>query len=85
MPGNRRRGVTPERQALNRHLHRHHGGATARGTLTEKFTAHDDLHWQARRQGVDLGHTHEPWQEGESDLQMAQRFLADGDAQDGQE
>jgi len=85
MATERRKGVTPERQALNRHLHRHHDGATARGSLEDKFTAHDDLHWQAQRAGVDLGHRHTPWQEGESDLQMAQRFLADGDATDAQE
>lgn len=82
MTTERRKGVTPERQALNRHVHRHHDGATLRGTLQERFTQHDDLHYAARRKGVDLGHIHEPYQDGESDLQMAQRLLAEGEAQE---
>lgn len=76
----RRKGVTPEKQALNRHLYRHHQAATARGTLVERFTRHDELHWKAREAGVDLGHTHKPYQDGETDLQMAQRLLAEGEA-----
>lgn len=76
----RRKGVTPERRALNQHLHRHHAGSTVRGTLVERFTAHDELHWQARESGTDLRHTHQPYQDGETDLQMAQRLLAEGEA-----
>lgn len=81
MPTDRRKGVTPERQALNRHVHRHHSGAALHGTLEERFSQHDDLHWEAARQGRPLGHSHVPYQDGESDLHMAQRLLAEGEAQ----
>ena len=80
VPEKRRKGVTPERRALNQHMHRHHPGATVRGTLEERFAQHDDLHWEALQKLEPLPHSHRPYQDGESDLQMAQRLLAEGEA-----
>ena len=80
MPERRRKGVTPERRALNQHLHRHHGGAVLKGTFQERLAAHDDLHWQATQRLRPLDHQHQPYQDGETDLQMAQRLLAEGEA-----
>lgn len=71
----------PGRQALSQHLHRHHGGPQVRGDLTERLAMHDELHWWARQNDTDLGHTHLPYQEGETDNEMAARMLADGTAQ----
>lgn len=73
-----RKGVTPARQAINRHLYRHHEGATGKGSAEQRMALHDDLHWEARQAGTDLGHQHLPYQEGETDEQMAQRLLAEG-------
>jgi len=69
------------KRALNQHLHRHHGGPQVSGDLAERLAMHDELHWWARKNDVNLGHTHEPYQEGETDNQMAARLLADGTAQ----
>jgi hypothetical protein len=85
MPKGVRKGVTPERRALNQHLHRHHDGLRLGGTFLERATAHDELHWQAKREGVNLGHEHAPYQDGETDLEMAQRYLADGEASNASE
>jgi hypothetical protein len=49
------------------------------GDLTERLAQHDELHWEDRERGV-IGHTHLPYQEGESDNEMAARMLADGTA-----
>jgi hypothetical protein len=70
----------PGRQALNQHLYRHHDNAKLKGDLVTRLTAHDELHWQARQEGTDLGHTHLPYQEGETDNDMARRMLAEGTA-----
>lgn len=76
----KRKGNTPAKQAINKHLYRHHGGQGAPGTALERMQHHDDLHWSARQAGVDLGHTHLPYQDGETDEQMAERLLAEGTA-----
>lgn len=72
------KGMTPGRQAINRHLHRHHDGALGHGSTEQRLCQHDDLHWAARQAGEDLGHTHLPYQEGESEEGMAERLLAEG-------
>jgi hypothetical protein len=74
------RDCYPGRQALNQHLHRHHGGLTLSGDVPTRLAAHDELHWEARQAGTDLGHTHLPYQDGETDNDMARRMLADGTA-----
>jgi hypothetical protein len=68
------------RQLLNQHLHRHHGGHKVSGDLGERLAQHDELHWWDRQQKGLIGHTHLPYQEGESDNEMAARMLADGTA-----
>lgn len=73
-----RKGSTPARRAINRHLYRHHGGATMSGTTEQRICAHDDLHWSAQQSGRDLGHSHLPYQDGESEADTAERLLAEG-------
>lgn len=68
------------KRALNQHLHRHHGGPRMSGDLQERLAQHDELHWWARKTNVDLGHTHLPYQDGETQITMAQRLLAEGTA-----
>lgn len=68
------------RQALNQHLHRHHGGHKVSGDLPERLAQHDELHWWAHKNDKDLGHTHLPYQEGETDNDMARRMLVEGTA-----
>lgn len=74
----RQRPSSLGRTALNRHLHHHHGGPRVSGDLAERMEQHDELHWQARKQGVELGHEHLPYQDGESDNEMACRLLTEG-------
>lgn len=72
------------KRALNQHMHRHHHGVQLRGTLEQRLVQHDDLHFGATTGGEEvheLTHTHAPYQEGETDEQMAQRFLGEGAAQ----
>lgn len=69
-----RKGSTPERRALNQHLHRHHGGITLAGSTEDRFAHHDDLHWQGG-----ASHRHAPYQDGESRRVMAERFLREGE------
>lgn len=76
----RNRPTHDGKRALNQHLHRHHGGPQTQGNLTERLAQHDELHWWARKNEVDLNHTHAPYQDGETDTQMAQRLLAEGTA-----
>lgn len=71
----------PGKRALNQHFHLHHDRYRGRGDLIQRLEAHDELHWRAAQEGVDLGHTHLPYQEGETDNEMAARMLADGMAQ----
>ena len=80
MTRNPDRPSAPGKTALNQHLHRHHGGPKVRGNLQERLAMHDELHWWARKQGADLKHTHLPYQDGESDNEMAARYLAEGEA-----
>jgi hypothetical protein len=70
------------RRSLNSHYYRHHAGAPKfTGDLASRLEQHDELHFQARKNGVDLGHTHLPYQDGETDNQMAARMLAEGTEQ----
>lgn len=79
-----RRKQPPEyfeaRQALNKHLHRHHG-TTGLGMLASRLDIHEDLHAVARRRGEDVGHKHEPCDDGETDIQLAWRMLREGEEQ----
>lgn len=83
-----RRQQPPEyfeaRSALNRHLYRHHCGVTGEGMLPRRLDQHEELHIVASRVGVDLGHTHEPCGDGESDIELALRLLREGEEQYGQ-
>ena len=70
---------TNSRRAINQHVYRHHGRLTLRGTTEQRLSAHDDLHWEAKKNGVDLGHVHLPYQDGEDELGMARRLLQEGE------
>lgn len=77
------RSTFPGKKALNQHLHRHHPGVQLQGDLQRRLEQHDDLHWRARKGGYEqdaLGHTHLPYQDGETDNEMAQRLLDEGTA-----
>lgn len=50
--------------------------------LADRLWQHEELHEVARRVGVDVGHTHEPCWEKESDIELAFRLLKEGE--DGQ-
>ena len=72
------------KRALNQHMHRHHHGTQLSGTLEQRLVQHDDLHFGATsgdEEVHELTHTHAPYQDGETDEQMAHRFLAEGTAQ----
>jgi hypothetical protein len=77
-----RRKQPPEyfeaRSALGRHLHRHHGGITARGMLAQRLDFHEELH-QKEKRGNAEGHCHEPCGDGETDIQIALRALREGE------
>lgn len=75
------------RQAINRHLYHHHGHTCGSGTVEQRLQLHDDLHWQARNDGSLMTpyHTHEPYQDGETTNEMAERLLAEGTAAQSQE
>ena len=72
------------RRALARHMHRHHAGATGSGTLQERLTAHDDLHWQCAQRGTPPVHTHSEGDDSETLEQLAHRYLKEGEAAHGQ-
>ncbi|MFZ2726440.1 MAG: hypothetical protein WAX77_09335 [Methylococcaceae bacterium] len=76
----RERDSFPGRQSITQHLWRHHDHTKAPGTVEERLQAHDDLHWEARHSGG-LGHTHQPFQEGETINDIARRYLDEGTAQ----
>lgn len=67
------------RRALSRHMHRHHAGGYAVGTLAERLAQHDDLHWHLAEHGVVVGHAHAPLDDDETLLHAAHRYLEEGD------
>ena len=69
------------KRAINQHMYRHHEHTLGKGTLEDRLQLHDDMHWQAKRNGEDLGHQHLAYQDGESTNEMAQRLLAEGTEQ----
>lgn len=68
----------PGKQALNKHLYRHHEGLSLKGNLVQRLEQHDELHWNAKKDGEDLGHTHVPYQDGETYNDLARRMLNEG-------
>lgn len=66
------------RRAINQHLHRHHHGETGGGTLSERLSRHDDLHFLFDGRGVALTHSHAPFDEEETSEALALRYLAEG-------
>lgn len=80
-----RRKQPPEyaraRRALNQHLYRHHGGITGRGMLAQRLDMHEELH-RVERAGNAEKHSHDPCEDGETDIQIALRVLREGE--DGQ-
>lgn len=40
---------SPDRQAINEHMHRHHGGAALSGTTLSRLVLHDLAHADAER------------------------------------
>lgn len=78
-----RRKQPPEyfaaRTALARHMFHHHAQATGEGTLTNRLDQHEEIHVVAMRLRVDLGHVHQPCDEGETDIELAFRMLEEGE------
>lgn len=72
------------RRALNQHLYHHHDGLKVEGMLAARLTQHEELHIVAKRLKVELGHTHEPCEDGEDDIALAHRLLTEGEAAHGQ-
>jgi hypothetical protein len=68
------------KKAVTQHLWRHHDKTSFFGDRDMRMAAHDDLHFFAKENGRDLGHTHLPLQEGESLNEVARRYLAEGTA-----
>lgn len=75
----------PARRALSQHLYHHHAGTTGEGMLKNRLDQHEEIHIVARRVGLDLGHVHEPCEEGETDIEIAWRMLREGQEQDKKE
>jgi len=76
-------GYQEARKALAQHLWRHHGQATGSGELHERIEQHAELHLLCKRNGLPVGHTHEPYPEGETDIETAHRLYQDGESQHG--
>jgi hypothetical protein len=70
------------RRALNQHLYRHHG-TTGLGTLANRLDTHEELHVVFQRRGVEVGHSHKPCGENETDVELAWRMLNEGAEQCG--
>lgn len=70
------------RRALNRHLFRHHNGATSHGELSERLEHHGELHALGPRFGVVLDHEHAPATERD-EMDLAFRLFKEGNEQAG--
>lgn len=79
------------KKAINRHLYHHHkmegweftSVVGTGATLEDRLRYHDEEHWRAKKSGEPLGHTHLPYQDGESYEDMANRMLGEGNAGEG--
>jgi len=82
MTSRRRRAPLPgyaeARTALAQHLHRHHDGAYGQGTLAERVSQHDDLHFLRTSQGKAVSHQHAMLGDNETMIDVAHRYLREG-------
>lgn len=69
---------------INTHLWRHHERHSLSGTLEQRISGHDELHFASKREGVDLGHEHVPLGEGETLFEYAHRCFSEGEGRYGE-
>lgn len=79
MPAPQKPSYAEARRALSRHLYRHHATEVAHGTLAERLSYHDDLHWVFQQRGLSLGHQHGELLEKETTEDVAHRYLREGE------